>query len=267
MMKATTPEVTLSADDFFERSVTGTMAVRNRGAISWLATAASLYMLVGALIVIDGFEPFGLADYEARGPCAGAGGGTGTGTVNECSLDAWAKERSRETALGPPLQPPVLATARFRYRMLAYVLVLGLLVADGLRFFGFTSYTSELLLGWVSARNEKFRPASYVILAVPLVHLAVLYTTSVEVELPGSGGTEVCCEFGPRGGLMGALLDQSGPVWDRVNKLALLFFVTGQALFTDSHNHGYFLLRVPDNERSARLLMREALGKHESRVE
>lgn len=261
MMKATPTtiaSVTLSADDVFKRSVTGTMAVRNCGAISWLATAASLYMLFGALSVIDGFEPFSLADYEARGPCAGAG--RGRGTVDVCTLDAWAKERTREAAFGPPLQPPVLASAKYRYRLLAYAVALGMVVADGLRFFGHTSYAGELLLGWYSARNEKWRPASCLVLTLPLLHLAVLYTTAVEVELPGSGGIEVCCEFGPRGGLL-----ESGPLGDRIKQLLFLFFVTGRALFADSHNHGYFLLRVPDVERSARLLIRDALGKQESR--
>lgn len=42
--------------------------------------------------------------------------------------------------------------------------------------------------------------------------------------------------------------------------LAFLLLVTGFCLLGDSHNHGYLLLRLPDEERSALVLLRAHLG-------
>lgn len=259
MMKPT-PEVTLSSTDFFKPSLAGTMAVRNRGAISLTSTAISLYALVGAMAVIDGFEPFNLADYEARGAC---GGGANDVDTHLCTLDAWALERSRKATLGPPLGPQALINAQSRYRLLARTTLLAGLVADGLRWRGSTSYASELLLGWHSPRSEQWRLAAFLVLAIPLVHLAVLYATPIEVDFLGSDvdpGPGACCAFGPRGTVL-----EGGPWWDRTNKLFFLLFVTGMSLFGDSHHHGYFLLRVSDAERSAYVLLRQALGKQANR--
>ena len=43
---------------------------------------------------------------------------------------------------------------------------------------------------------------------------------------------------------------------ERARTLAFLLFLTGFCLLGDSHNHGYLLLRVPDEERAAQVLLR-----------
>ena len=51
---------------------------------------------------------------------------------------------------------------------------------------------------------------------------------------------------------------------DRARTLAFLLFVTGYCLLGDSHNHGYLLLRLADEERSALVLLRAHLEKQQT---
>ena len=48
---------------------------------------------------------------------------------------------------------------------------------------------------------------------------------------------------------------------ERARTLAFLLFLTGFCLLGDSHNHGYLLLRVPDEERAAQVLLRAHLAR------
>jgi hypothetical protein len=69
----------LFSGDYFQQmtptrrrgSVWHGMAVRNRGAITWLGTAASVYMLLGAFSTINSFKPFAFDEHEPRRYCDG----------------------------------------------------------------------------------------------------------------------------------------------------------------------------------------------------
>ena len=75
---------------------------------------------------------------------------------------------------------------------------------------------------------------------VPLLHLGYFYTRPF--KLP-------CCDATPK--LEVAL--------DRVRVLAFLLFVSTFCLIGDAHNHGYFILRIPEGTRAANRLLREVL--------
>jgi hypothetical protein len=134
------------------------------------------------------------------------------------------------------------------YRGLAKLVLFAAVASDLLRYFKIWSAPASVLLGFRSAAHERWRHAAFLLLLLPFVHLSWQFAAHRKIQL-GSDG--ICCVFQPK----------STPWWDRVNKLGFLLFVTGFFLFGDSHHHGYFVLRVAEVDRSAAVLLRNALAE------
>lgn len=136
-----------------------------------------------------------------------------------------------------------LKVSRVTYYYLWYGGVALALLLDLVRFCGRSLGIGDLLLGFHSPEREARRlwPA-LLMMVVPLVHLSFFFLTPL---------TTPCCTGTPK-------LDVA---LRRIRTLAFLLFVSTYCLIGDAHNHGYWLLRIPDSERSSVALLRSKLEK------
>lgn len=136
-------------------------------------------------------------------------------------------------------EPPGLLEAKAAYWWLAYVMIVSALVLDLLRWCGCCAGVTDAILGFRSGRMERFRLLPQVSMLLPFAHLTWLL--SRPIDLP-------CCSGTPK----------YASVMDRVRVLAWLSLLVSYCLFSDAHNHGFFLLR--STEASACRLLRPCLN-------
>ena len=115
---------------------------------------------------------------------------------------------------------------------------------DVLRWCGCCTAVVDALLGFRSARLEQLRLLPQTLMLIPFAHLSFLLSRPIEME---------CCIGSPKPPM----------VYDRVRVLAWLSIIVSYCLFSDAHNHGFFLLRSVD--RSAAALLRPRLGPEHQR--
>lgn len=271
-------------------------AVRSRN-IAWIATLINLYLLLNAVRALHAFTPLGLDDYaitelasadacssfrkleEQRQHNAAPGHGTTPPSGNASApfsglfarvtgdLATGLREAAEtfthemhdavkttvKTSFADDLaavmrtcrnqlavaEPPGLLDAKAAYWWVAYVLIVSALVLDMLRWCGCCASVTDGILGFRSGRMERFRLLPQVSMLLPFAHLTWLL--SQPVELP-------CCSGTPK----------LPSVMDRVRVLAWLSLLVSYCLFSDAHNHGFFLLR--SNDASACRLLRPCLN-------
>ena len=120
-----------------------------------------------------------------------------------------------------------LERAKSIYWRAAYTFVLLALVLDCLRWCGCCSCIVDGLLGFRSQRLERLRLAYLWAMLGPFAHLSWLLCRPI--ELP-------CCVGSPK----------PESVFDRVGVLAWLCILVSYSLFSDAHNHGFFMLRCKE---------------------
>jgi hypothetical protein len=148
--------------------------------------------------------------------------------------------RARARAELANAQQSGLAEARLFYWCAAYLCISAALVLDTLRWCGCCSVLNDAVLGYRSAAVERLRMLPQAVMLVPFGHLT--YLLSRPIPLP-------CCEGTPK----------LGCVMDRARVLAWLSILVSYCLFSDAHNHGYYLLRCREN--AACRLLRPCLGQ------
>lgn len=269
------PHITLRADDYFvcrwspflRRHV---WAVKHHKPVAWLGTALNLYVLVTAIKMIESFQPLHVDDYAisdlggdqctaaaaaASPPAPAASGLTGllkavgvsTEKVGSLQLDMATQLARCYSSLEVRGELLELKAARILYWYIFYTACVAFLVVDVTRLCGLSTSLGDVFLGFRSPRAEgrRFRPM--LLATIPLVHLGFFYTRPV--HLP-------CCVATPK--LLMAL--------DRIRTLTFLLFVSCFCLLGDAHNHGYFILRIPDAKRSATMVVRSVLAEPPPRL-
>lgn len=209
-------------------------AVRNRQPISIMATTFNLLILLGGIRSLNAFAPLDLSSHHI--------------STDSCAepTDHGSCRRAINARYGAAVEDPLLQrTGRF-YFYAAHVTVTVWLLLDLWRYIGRDCAVLDYLLGFHSAARERTRLRAFLLLLVPYAHLLALYC------LPVRAGA--CCVGTPT---LAALTD-------RARTLAFLLFVTGYCLLGDSHNHGYLLLRLAEEERSALVLLRAHLEKQQT---
>jgi hypothetical protein len=262
------PRVTLRAEDHFAcrwsaMTRSHVWAVKHRP-VAWTATFFNLYALSTAVRMIESFQPLHVEDYAiselggplctpaaaaASPPAPAASGltsllrkvGATTSTVNTLQLDMAAQMERCHASLNQLGEKEELRAARSLYWYLFYACALVALLVDLLRLCGLSTTVGDALLGFRSAAGEARRFRPLLLALVPMCHLGFFYTRAFRVP---------CCVATPK-------LDVA---LDRMRTLLFLLFISCYCLLADAHNHGYFLLRIPDGQRSALRLLREVLG-------
>tara|TARA_B110001452_G_scaffold184730_1_gene155330 strand:+ start:1206 stop:2057 length:852 start_codon:yes stop_codon:yes gene_type:complete len=208
-------------------------AVRNRQPISIMATAFNLLILLGGIRSLNAFAPLDVSSHHiSAASCAEP-------------ADHGSCRRTISARYGAVVEDPLLQRTGSFYYYAAHVTVAVWLLLDLWRYIGRDSAVLDYLLGFHSAARERARLRAFLLLLVPYAHLLALYC------LPVRAG---CCVGTPT---LAALAD-------RARTLAFLLFVTGYCLLGDSHNHGYLLLRLAEEERSALVLLRAHLEKQQT---
>jgi hypothetical protein len=285
-------QLKLNTDDYFVHKRIWCLgfsvwAVKSRS-ISWLATALNLYLLLNAVRALHAFNPLGTDEYaitelasadaclrsrklqEAAAAAAiqnvtapsppqadsmllRVGGMLASGLREAAETLTHEVHDAKKAVFADDLAsimrncrnelsqaaPPGLAEAKLFYFSFAYGLVAAALVLDLLRLCGCCASITDAILGYRSARAERFRLLPQLCMIVPFLHLTWLL--SRPLELP-------CCIGTPKIGCVG----------DRVRVLAWLSLLVSYCLFSDAHNHGFFLLR--STEASACRLLRPSLS-------
>lgn len=210
--------------------------IRHRRPIDAVATLFNLGILLGGIDQLHKFEPPGLSSYTfsfGAQPACGA---------EPSDLQATCERQVSEAHFGKREHAEQIERTGAFYYYAAHATVAGWLALDLARWSGLSSSVLDLVFGFHSAARERARQRFFGLLLLPFSHLLVLYC------LPLSAG---CCHASPR----------VGAVFECARALAFLLFVTGFCLLGDSHNHGYLLLRLPDAERSALVLLRAHLER------
>jgi hypothetical protein len=136
------------------------------------------------------------------------------------------------------------------YRIQAYFILLGLLTVDILVLFNvvptLTQYCA-LVFGYSNIEHK--RCYSFLLIAVPFVHIVLL--THTPVELP-----------------CGSCHMKQSIIWSRIRTLSVLLFISFYSVVADAANNGYFVLRTSTIHQAALVLLRNQSGAfHESGAE
>lgn len=201
----------------------------SRTRISLISTASSLAMLCALLTLLADFPPLDIDDFSLES----------ISSVENCSFRQ-EHNVTCATVIGTVLaQNPPLAFTRSAYFHASRAVVLMMLVNDLLRLWGIQMARdlADRALGFTTQRREECRMFLFVLLLLPAGHLLLMHGTS---ELVTS-----CCVARAKSSAMQKLLPRLVPV--------LLY---SMSLVADAHNHGYFMLRLCDENRSAIMLLR-----------
>jgi len=137
-----------------------------------------------------------------------------------------------------------LFLSRQAYWYLAYTMIALAVVLDLGRYFSLKSlsHLTNAILGMSTAKRERIRGKASLLLLVPLIQVMFMYTRTLHVP---------CCDATP---LLSTIIE-------RGYRLGFLLLVSCYCLVWDSHNNGYFLLRVPEATRCAVRLLRPGMIK------
>ena len=219
------PTVLLRTEDYFKRKPllrngAESWVLRKRSTLCCISTGITLYILVGAVRVINRLGNFQPSGYRL----------VDNGCSLNCSIEVQQPDR------------PWIFSFWFYF---AYSIIAAFLIVDALRYLGKSSLAGDYIFGFHSVEIERLRPLGFLLLFVPFLHMSYAFMLPVKERS--------CCVWEPR----------QVEVWQKIRSLAFLLFVSGIFLLIDSHNHGYFVLRLSSMDRNAIELLRNALVKPE----
>mmetsp|Transcript_38932 Transcript_38932/g.81443 ORF Transcript_38932/g.81443 Transcript_38932/m.81443 type:complete len:240 (-) Transcript_38932:521-1240(-) len=229
---------TLDPGDYFERSWSPIFAskvwVVKPTPIDFILSGKNVCALIGAMSAINVVLPdLQMEEYHVVLIAQAQGADiTCTHTVCEEQLRAQGEIRA-------------LFLSRRVYWYLAYAVIATAVLLDLGRYFSlkWPPHATNAILGVSSAERESKRGMAPLLLLIPLIQVFWLYTWTLHVP---------CCGATP-------LLVT---VVERGYRLAFLLLVSCYCLIGDSHNNGYFLLRLPDTTRCAVRLLRPGMAKY-----